>query len=399
MARTTGIRTRHGRRCRTREGGQCNCSPTYEAWVYSKRDRKKIRRSFPTYAAALGWRTDARKAVKDRKLRAPTSRTLRQEVEEWLEGARAGRILSKREQPYKPGVVRNYELALRLRVLPELGDRKLDAIDLADLLELKERLIGDGCSASTVRNTFVPVQAIYRRARLSQRVATDPTIDLPLPTAGVRDRAATPQEAAELLEPLAELERALWATAFYAGLRRGEMRALRRRDVDLDGAVIGVERGWDEKEGPIAPKSRAGVRRVFLLEALRPIVEAIVDHAREPDSLLFGYGPATPFEPRAVARKAERAWAGANTRRITDELPPFPTFSLHEARHSFATWLDHAGVTPDRADRYMGHSTSSTVPGRYRHLLPGQMAEDARTLDAWLAGVTAGKVVPLAAAQ
>ncbi len=71
MARTTGIRTRHGRRCRTREGGQCNCSPTYEAWVYSKRDRKKIRRSFPTYAAALGWRTDARKAVKDRKLRDP----------------------------------------------------------------------------------------------------------------------------------------------------------------------------------------------------------------------------------------------------------------------------------------------------------------------------------------
>jgi hypothetical protein len=56
-------------------------------------------------------------------------------------------------------------------------------------------------------------------------------------------------------------------------------------------------------------------------------------------------------------------------------------------------------VTADRADRYMGHSTSSSVPGRYRHLLAGQMAEDARMLDAWLAGATAGKVVPLAVAQ
>ena len=333
--------------------------------------------------------------MKDRKLRAPTLRTLRQEVEEWLDGARAGRILSKREQPYKPGVVRNYELALRLRVLPEIGDRKLDAIDLADLLELKERLIGDGCSSSTVRNTFVPVQAIYRRARLCQRVAADPTVDLPLPTAGVRDRAATPQEAVELLEPLAELERALWATAFYAGLRRGEMRALRRQDVDLDAGVISVERGWDEKEGPIAPKSRAGVRKVFLLATLCPILEPLVERMSQPESLLFGYAFLTPFEPRAVARKAGRAWAAANAKRIEDQLPPVPTFTLHEARHSFATWLDHAGVTPDRADRYMGHSTSSTVPGRYRHLLPDQREEDARTLDAWLAGVTGGKVVPL----
>jgi integrase len=316
-----------------------------------------------------------------------------------LRGARAGRILSKREQPYKPGVVRNYELSLRLRVLPELGDRRLDAIDLSDLLDLKERLIGDGCSASTVRNSFVPLQAIYRRARLGQRVAIDPTIDLPLPTAGVRDRAASPEQAAELLEPLAELERALWATAFYAGLRRGEMRALRPRDVDLDAAVISIERGWDEKEGAIAPKSRAGVRRVFVLAALHPLLEPFVDRAADPDGLLFGYSAATPFEPRAVARKAARAWAAANAKRAEAELSPLALFTFHEARHSFSTWLDHAGVSPDRADRYMGHSTDATVPGRYRHLLPGQMAEDARTLDAWLAGVTAGKVVPLAAAQ
>jgi integrase len=266
--------------------------------------------------------------VKDRKLRAPTSRTLRQEVEEWLDGARAGRILSKREQPYKPGVVRNYELALRLRVLPELGERKLDAIDLADLLDLKERLIGEGCSPSTVRNTFVPVQAIYRRACLSQRVALDPTIDLPLPTAGVRDRAATPKEAAEFPDPLAELERALWATAFYAGLRRGEMRALRRLDVDLDAAVISVVRGWDEKEGPIAPKSRAGVRKVFVLGTLRPFLEPLVDRASEPEGLFFGYGPTTPFEPRAVARKAERAWATVKARRLGRELPSLPTFTV-----------------------------------------------------------------------
>jgi hypothetical protein len=33
-----GIVKRHSRKCRSRDGGRCNCDPTYEAWVWSKRD-------------------------------------------------------------------------------------------------------------------------------------------------------------------------------------------------------------------------------------------------------------------------------------------------------------------------------------------------------------------------
>ena len=50
-------------------------------------------------------------------------------------------------------------------MLTWIGNRKLADVDLADLLELKERLQGEGHSGSTIRNTFVPLQAIYRRAR------------------------------------------------------------------------------------------------------------------------------------------------------------------------------------------------------------------------------------------
>ena len=74
------------------------------------------------------------------------------------------------------------------------------------------------------------------------------------------------------------------------------------------------------------------------------------------------------------------------------ELVPI---GLHEARHSFSTWLDHAGISETRADRYMGHANPS-VQARYRHQLDGQLAEDATRLEEWLAGSRAGKVIALA---
>ena len=59
----------------------------------------------------------------------------------------------------------------------------------------------------------------------------------------------------------------IWATAIYAGLRRGELMALKWEDVST--SVIRVERGWDVREGEIAPKSRAGVRTVPIAAELR----------------------------------------------------------------------------------------------------------------------------------
>jgi len=95
-------------------------------------------------------------------------------------------------------------------------------------------------------------------------------------------------------------ERALWACAFFAGLRRGELRALRVGDVDLEAETISVERGWDDREGPIAPESTAGTRKLFVAAPVRPYLERLAE-GRQPDELVFGRGT-FPFDARAVAR-------------------------------------------------------------------------------------------------
>jgi integrase len=74
-----------------------------------------------------------------------------------------------------------------------------------------------------------PVRAIYRYAlrNPSSGVAVNPTVGLELPsTKGPRERIAPPDECAKLLSAL-RADRALWATAMYAGLRRGELQSLR----------------------------------------------------------------------------------------------------------------------------------------------------------------------------
>ena len=117
----TGVRQRHGRAC-TGEG-RCKCP--YEAFVYSKRDGKKIRRAFPTRAAAVAWRDDARSAVRSNQLRAPAPITLEQAAAAWLEGARAGVIRNRSGDPFKPSAIRTYEQGLRCGFCPSSGASSL----------------------------------------------------------------------------------------------------------------------------------------------------------------------------------------------------------------------------------------------------------------------------------
>ena len=242
MASPQGIRVRHSRECgRQENGSRClgkpRCHPTYEAWVYAKRENKKIRRSFPTLAAARSWRTDALKLVKDKKLRAPSSRTLHQEVDEWFAGARDGRILNRQKQRYKPAVLRIYWTSLDKRVLPELGDRRLADIDHADLLELKEQLLGAGCSASTIRNTFTPLQAVYRRACRERHRAYE---------SGARPGAADSRQPRSSGDPQASGGVAEGAWRPGASLGDGILRRLApRRTPGASGSECGP-RGWND---------------------------------------------------------------------------------------------------------------------------------------------------------
>jgi integrase len=376
MARKhAGIETRHAPNCRTHQSGNCNCEPGYRASAWSARDGKRMRKTFPTLAAAKAWRQDAQVALREGRIRAPARTTLRQAAEGWLEGARAGAIHTRSGDRYKPSAIRTYDQALRLRVLDVLGGKRLADIHQGDLQSFAERLVGDGHSASTIQVTFIALRVIFRREVEQGRLALNPTSGLRLPAVrSKRDRIADPEEAAKLIAALSPADRALWAAALYAGLRRGELRALRWEDVDLAAGVIRVERSWDDKEGEITPKSAVGKRKVPIPGVLRDhLVEHRMRQGRS-EGLVFGRTADSPFAPKAITDRADTTWEAAELERLT----------LHEARHTFASLMIAAGVNAKALSVYMGHANISITLDRYGHLMPGNEEEAAGLLDAYL---------------
>jgi integrase len=266
---------------------------------------------------------------------------------------------------------------------------RLSELRRRDVQHVVDQLVSRGeLSGSKVRNVLMPLRTIVRLALEDDDLAVNPTSNLRLPaTAKSRERVASPEEAAQLLDALAEDDRPLWATAFYAGLRRGELRGLRNEDVDLERNLIHVRHGWDDVEGEIDPKSAKGTRDVPVAGVLRLfLLEQRARTGRRGRDLFFGSTASRPFTPTNIRKRALGAWAatavGAFLRRepLAVELAPI---GLHECRHTYVSLMVDAGFTLERIGDYVGHS-STYMTDRYRHLIEGHETEAAERFDAYL---------------
>lgn len=93
------------------------------------------------------------------------------------------------------------------------------------------------------------------------------------------------------------------------------------------------------------------------------------------------YAPSGMLDLGYIQERVHREWRALG-------LEPI---GLHESRHTAATWLDHAGVSPKVASTLMGHKTPEYQPGaasitlrRYTHTLPGALERARDLLDRFL---------------
>jgi integrase len=388
-----GVRQRHSRWCESHQGGTCGCSPGWEAGVYSRQDKSKIRKTFSEYWEAKAWRHDQLELASIGRLRARSRCTVAEAASRWVEMTRAGQIRNRSGRRYKPSTLRTIETDLRLYLVPSLGGRAMVEVSRVDLQRLVSRWLAAGSSPSKIRSIVNAARVLWRDFDLltgyDDQLLVDPTSGLRLPAStGRRERIANPDEARRLIQALPPEDRGLWATAMYAGLRHGELRALQVGDIDLHRRRIDVQRGWDQYEGEIEPKSESGTRPTIITRPLRDLLtKHLRDTQRRATDLVFGDTARVPFRSTLVNKRAREAWATVreledrqNTRPPTERIRPI---GLQECRHSAVSQMLDAGITIDKVSKFMGHASITITIDRYGHLLPGGEADAIALLDTY----------------
>lgn len=164
--------------------------------------------------------------------------------------------------------------------------------------------------------------------------------------------------------------------AYYTGMRKGEINALRWSDIDKN--IIHVRRSVSQKlkggdiETP--PKNKSSIRD---LQMPSPLISILEEHRtrqkadkRYSENFRICGGPDCLRDATIELRNTEYAKA-AN----------LPHIRIHDFRHSHASLLANEGINIQEIARRLGHSDVSMTWNTYSHLYPREEERAVAVLD------------------
>jgi integrase len=278
-----------------------------------------------------------------------TSTTFADACDEWIEW--------KRSRKLRPSTLADYQNAID-RIKPmfaeQIGERaRLEQVDSADVETLRDRLVAAGSSDRTTNKYLGVLSDLFSWAARRYALTENPV-------AGVERRpnrrrpnidVFTKAEIEALVAAArTEQDGVIYLAAAFTGLRRGELLALRWRDVDFANAAIHVRRSLsDGSEGP--PKS-GRERTVPMMDAVATALERLAerDSFTGDDDLVFCGPRGGHLSGRVVSRDYHAARERAGLRHLR----------FHDLRHTFGT---HAIRTADSREvmEWMGHEDLRTT--------------------------------------
>jgi integrase len=233
--------------------------------------------------------------------------------------------------------------------------------------------------AGTGGRTSIAQSYRYMRAVLNTAVKDGAIARNPCQVTGAgSDRAterpiATPTQIAALIDSITPRYRAAVALAAWCGLRRGEILALHRSDLDLELGTVTVRRTRTETlstgrrfDGP--PKTDAGYRTVAIPPHILPIVEAHLATFAGADRV-FVDRSGQPMRGDAVRQAFDRARQEVG----------LPNLRFHDLRHTGQTLAAMTGASLADLMRRLGHS-SMVAARRYLHTSDGRDQQIAAAL-------------------
>lgn len=346
--------------------------------------KPKVKRGFETKRAALDDMREALAASAKGGFTEPSKQPLGEYLAGWLDGLRLA-----------PSTIASYRKNVRLHVTPRIGAVPLAGLTATTLNKLYRDLekdgradhkAGAGLSARTVRYIHTILSGALRDAVRADLLPANPASKASPPTAKqAKAPEMHPWDVAQLKAFLAwarensELH-ACWHVLAFTGMRRGELLALRWRDVDLDEATITVRRSAglirvkDEGAKVVEGPTKTDKPRVIdldpgtvgVLRAWKKERGGLALTLARDDALVFGDLEGGHRQPEHFSREWSRTVARAASRGVD-----VPEIRLHDLRHTHATVLLRAGEPVHIVSQRLGHASVVVTLTVYAHVMPG----------------------------
>lgn len=266
------------------------------------------------------------------------------------------------------------------------GDRPISDITALDVSNDLKRCHAEKRSATIINTRRSIYKMILDHAVFQGHISVNPATNIPMPKGAVRGRREAPDvDVLPIILNNTDKPFGLFpALLALTGLRKAEALALTWGDIHSDHISVTKALDYTNHSKPVlkAPKTKAGIRDVPIMDALKPLLKRPAGATS--DALLFPGSPSNR-NPNAGGHMTERQYEGAWNRYCAAvglvDSDGKPTLTAHQLRHGMATLGFEAGVDQLTMQAILGHASPTTTRNIYTHLRKQKLAQDTTQLN------------------
>ena len=254
-----------------------------------------------------------------------------------------------------------------------LGHKKLNEIKPSHIELWQNYLIDKGISSARIQTIRTVLYTMYNDAIKDEIIDKNPLSVVKTPIIETVDINPFTLDEMKLIIDNAEGQfKNFYATAFFTGLRSGELIGLRWGDVDFINNEIQISRRI--KNGEVAlPKTKSSIRTIDILDTLLPYLQEQYKLTGHFNDYIFLNQHNEPFYD--IKRIRETHWKRLLKSIGLDYRP------IYHTRHSFTTLMLSNNEDILWVSNMLGHKDSTTTLSKYSRYIKRDKKKRAGFLD------------------